>query len=179
MTTVASGRCTSAPVPVARAIGMNPNEATNAVIKTGRRRVSDPCRIASSKGSPSSRRFSMNEIITMPFSTATPERAMNPTAAEIDNGIPLSHKERNPPVNAKGTPVNTNSALAFVPNAANNNRVNQNKGQGNHHPQSLRCGNQVLELAAPLDPITRLCYRGCKACFALLQQKNPGLGLLH
>ena len=35
MTTVASGRCTSAPVPVAIAMGTKPSEATKAVISTG------------------------------------------------------------------------------------------------------------------------------------------------
>jgi len=39
MTTVASGRWTSAPTPVLRAIGMKPRLATSAVISTGRRRV--------------------------------------------------------------------------------------------------------------------------------------------
>ena len=32
--------------------------------------------------------WGVNEIITTPFSTATRESAMKPTAAEIDNGIP-------------------------------------------------------------------------------------------
>lgn len=36
MTTVAIGRCTSAPVPVAIAIGTKPSNATRAVIRTGR-----------------------------------------------------------------------------------------------------------------------------------------------
>jgi len=94
ITTVANGRCTSAPVPVARAMGINPKEATSAVIKTGRNRVREPCRIASSKGSPFSRNSPMKEIITNPFNTATPERAMKPIAAEIDKGIPLTHKEK-------------------------------------------------------------------------------------
>ncbi len=40
MTTVASGRCTSLPGAVERAMGRNPNDATSAVIKTGRRRSS-------------------------------------------------------------------------------------------------------------------------------------------
>ena len=53
ITTVAKGRWTSAPVPVAKAIGTNPREATKAVIKTGLNRMSDPCRIASSSGTPS------------------------------------------------------------------------------------------------------------------------------
>jgi hypothetical protein len=34
ITTVASGRCTSAPAPVAIAIGTKPRDATSAVIKT-------------------------------------------------------------------------------------------------------------------------------------------------
>ena len=42
ITTVANGFCTSAPVPVARAMGMNPKEATSAVISTGRNRVTAP-----------------------------------------------------------------------------------------------------------------------------------------
>ena len=33
----------------------------------------------------------MKVTITSPFSTATPDRAMNPTAAEIENGMPRSH----------------------------------------------------------------------------------------
>ncbi len=36
MTTVANGFCTSAPVPVARAIGTKPSEATSAVMITGK-----------------------------------------------------------------------------------------------------------------------------------------------
>jgi hypothetical protein len=40
MTTVASGRCTSAPVSVASAIGTKPRGPTSAVMMTGRNRVS-------------------------------------------------------------------------------------------------------------------------------------------
>ena len=40
ITTVASGRCTSAPAPVLIAIGKKPSEATEAVINTGLGRVS-------------------------------------------------------------------------------------------------------------------------------------------
>ena len=52
MTTVASGFCTSAPVPVASAIGTKPSEATSAVMSTGRSRVSAPSQIASSRPQP-------------------------------------------------------------------------------------------------------------------------------
>ena len=88
ITTVASGRCTSAPVPVASAIGTKPSAATSAVISTGRRRVAQPSRIARSTGAPSARSWRMNDTITRPLSTATPESAMKPTPAEIENGMP-------------------------------------------------------------------------------------------
>ena len=44
MTTVASGRCTSAPMPVLNAIGTKPRLATSVVISTGRSRVRAACR---------------------------------------------------------------------------------------------------------------------------------------
>ena len=96
-----------APVPVARAIGTKPRDATRAVISTGRRRVMAPSHTAWSRLRPSCNRLRMKEIITRPLSTATPDRAMKPTAAEIDSGIPRSHRASTPPVRAKGMPVNT------------------------------------------------------------------------
>ena len=63
-----------------------------------------------------------DEIITTPFNTATPERAMKPTAADMDSGMPLIHSETMPPVHASGTPVNTISACWVDPNAANSMR---------------------------------------------------------
>src|SRR5581483_10262421 len=55
MTTIARGRCTSAPAPVAIAIGTNPRLATSAVIKIGRSRVSEPSNTASRTCLPCSR----------------------------------------------------------------------------------------------------------------------------
>ena len=57
MTTVASGRCTSEPAPVAIAIGTKPRLATSAVISTGRKRVSEPSSTESSTPLPSSRNW--------------------------------------------------------------------------------------------------------------------------
>jgi hypothetical protein len=54
MTTVASGRWTSLPGAVDRAIGMKPSAATSAVVRTGRRRSSAAWRIASTWSMPSS-----------------------------------------------------------------------------------------------------------------------------
>jgi len=47
ITTVARGRSTSDPVPVASALGTTPRAATHAVISTGRRRSAAPRRAAS------------------------------------------------------------------------------------------------------------------------------------
>ena len=87
ITTVASGRWTSAPTLVFNAIGTNPNAATSAVIMIGRRRSSRVSSIASSTERPSSsilRRIV--ETSTRPLSTDTPETATKPTPAEIVNG---------------------------------------------------------------------------------------------
>ena len=46
----------------------------------------------------------------MSFSTATPDMAMNPTPAEIENGISRSHRAKTPPTQANGTPVKTRRA---------------------------------------------------------------------
>ena len=109
ITTVASGRCTSAPAPVAIAIGTNPTEATSAVDNTGRNRSCAPCRTASSTGSGSPSRPSRSALIwsmrTKPFSIAIPDKAMKPIAAVIEKGMPRSHSARTPPVTAKGMPV--------------------------------------------------------------------------
>ena len=110
MTTVARGRWTSAPVPVASAMGRKPSEATSAVINTGRRRVRALSRMASSSDLPSSRSWLMKVTSTNPFKTAMPERAMKPTAAEMEKGHPRRANAATPPVKAKGTPVKTSKA---------------------------------------------------------------------
>src|ERR671934_2563975 len=112
ITTVASGRCTSAPTPVLNAIGTNPRLATSAVISTGRSRTSADSSTASARPSPRSRSWRMNVTSTMLFSTDTPDTAMNPTAAEIENGIPRSHNATTPPTLPNGTAVNTSSTSA-------------------------------------------------------------------
>ena len=75
-------------------------------------------------------RFGMNEIITSPLSTATPDKAMKPTAAEMDNGMPRAHSASTPPVSAKGMPVNTSSPSFRLPNIANNSTNTRNSAPG-------------------------------------------------
>ena len=101
-TTVASGFCTSAPAEPETAIGKNPKAAADAVSKTGLSRSLAPIRINSL--------MSLNlvsidlkcSIITMPFSTAIPKSAMNPTPAEILNGISLAQSKSTPPIAESG-----------------------------------------------------------------------------
>lgn len=48
-------------------------------------------------------------IIRMPLSTATPNRAIKPTPAEMLNGSPRSHRARMPPMIDSGTVEKTTS----------------------------------------------------------------------
>ena len=119
MTTVASGRCTSAPWPVASAIGTKPSDATRAVIRIGRSRTRQPVVIARSRAMPSCRSWLTNVTMTTPFSTATPDRAMKPIAAEIENGMSRNHRPTMPPDSPSGTPLNTSSAYFTLRNIEN------------------------------------------------------------
>ena len=119
MTTVASGRCTSAPAPVAIAMGTKPNEATSAVIRTGRNRVRAPSSTASNIVLPSCRKRSMNVIITKPLRTATPESAIKPMPALMESGMSLRMSANIPPVSERGTPLKTSNASAADPRLTN------------------------------------------------------------
>ncbi len=44
-----------------------------------------------------------------------PERAMNPTPAEIENGISRTIRARTPPIAARGTPVKMSAASRSEP----------------------------------------------------------------
>src|SRR6185503_18718186 len=88
MTTVASGLCTSAPAPVASAIGKNPKAATAPVVMTARIVWIAPLSIASSMESPPSMRRFTSFAMTTPFKTETPASAMKPTAAGMLNDRP-------------------------------------------------------------------------------------------
>ena len=110
ITTVASGRCTSAPSPCDSAIGKKPIEATRAVMSTGRNLV---LQLSTMRWCMSATPLRCSRFIcpmsTMPLSTATPNRAMKPTPADMENGIPLSHNAHTPPMAASGMAENTKS----------------------------------------------------------------------
>lgn len=109
----ASGCCPSAPAPVEMAIGTKPRLATSAVMSTGRRRVSPPSRIARSSGCPCVRSALMDDTNTTPFTTATPNNAMNPAPATMLKGMPRSSRAKTPPTVASGMPLKTRPRRAM------------------------------------------------------------------
>ena len=103
ITTVAKGRCTSAPAPSLKAIGKKPRDATNAVINTGRNLTLVPIKtIRLTSFIPSFFNRLNSAIKTIPFKTATPNNAINPTPALMLKGIPLSAKNKIPPIADNG-----------------------------------------------------------------------------
>ncbi len=128
ITTVANGFCTSAPEPVDNAIGKKPNEATVAVINTGRNLTEVPFRIIAFMSVIPSFFSRLNSLInTMPFNTATPNSAIKPTPAEMLNGIPLNHKANTPPIALIGIAVKMSSEYLIEPNVKNRSRrINAN-----------------------------------------------------
>ena len=56
-------------------------------------------------------------IMTRPFSTATPDSAMKPTAAVMEKGMPRSRSANTPPASAIGTALNTIAAGMKPPSA--------------------------------------------------------------
>ena len=73
-------------------------------MSTGRKRLTAPDKTASITPNPSSRSRLKQLTITMPLSTATPLRAMNPIAAVMLKGMPRNHSASTPPVTASGIP---------------------------------------------------------------------------
>ena len=107
ITTVANGRCTSAPADEEIAIGKKPNAAAEAVNNTGRNLSVVPFRISSSISFISPLCFNSLKCSTstIPFSTAIPKSAIKPTPAEMLKGKSLIHKNSMPPTAESGMAV--------------------------------------------------------------------------
>lgn len=80
-TTIASGRCTSEPIPELNTIGRNPKAATSAVIKMGRSRALQDS-MAASKLEWLVAEVVMNSTSTMQLRTEIPIKAIKPTSAD-------------------------------------------------------------------------------------------------
>ncbi len=126
-----------------------------AVIRTGRNRLIEPSRTASATGRPWARSPWMNEMITSPFSTATPDKAMKPTPALIESGMSRSTSAATPPVRASGTPLNTRSGVADGAEAHAQQDEDQQQRHRHNDGQPLRGRDQLLEPPAPADPVAR------------------------
>ena len=104
MTTVAKGRCTSAPADPDTAMGRKPNMAAVAVRRMGRMRSCVPLMILRLMlFIPSFFNELKRLMSTRPLSTATPKRTMKPTPAEMEKGMPRNSKANTPPTVASGT----------------------------------------------------------------------------
>ena len=97
VTTVASGRCTSAPALVETAIGRKPRLAAVAVVSTGRSRSIAASRAAARASLPCRRCSTMVLTSTTPFSTAMPNSAMMPPVAAKGRLMKISPASRTLP----------------------------------------------------------------------------------
>ena len=106
ITTVAKGRCTSAPAEAETAIGKNPSTSVSAVKRIGLILLLVPRRIRSPRSFTPSAFNSFNPLIrTSPFKTATPKSTIKPTPAEILKGIPRNQSANTPPMAANGMAI--------------------------------------------------------------------------
>ena len=131
ITTVANGRCTSAPADDEIAIGKNPKAAAAAVNKTGRSLSVVPFKMSSFISfMPLCFNSLKCSISTIPFSTAIPNNAINPTPAEILKGKSRIHKNNTPPTADKGIAEYTIKASLMDPKAKCNKINIKNKAIG-------------------------------------------------
>ena len=106
ITTVASGRCTSAPAELDTAMGRKPSMAAVAVSRMGRKRSRVPVIIRSLMLlTPCWCKALKRLMSTRPLRTATPKSTMKPTPADMLKGIPRRVRARMPPMVASGTAI--------------------------------------------------------------------------
>ena len=106
ITTVAKGFCTSPPAPVLIAIGIKPKAGTRAVINTALNLDLVACiTIRMESCQPSAFNLLNSDTNKIPFKTATPNKAIKPTPAEMLKGISLAHKAKIPPMADNGMAV--------------------------------------------------------------------------
>ena len=113
------------------AIGIKPKEATAAVIKMGLNLVLVAVAMMSKivlLGSIANLFISVNN--TIPFNTATPNKAIKPTPADILKGISLIHNANTPPIAEKGMAEKINKQCLIFLNAKNSITKINNKATG-------------------------------------------------
>ena len=93
--------------------------------------------------------------ITSPLSTATPDSAIKPTAAEIENGMPRSHSARTPPVQRQRHRAEHQQRVARRAHRASSSRKIMHEADRHDDGEALAGGRQVFGLTAPRHPVAR------------------------
>ena len=107
--TMEKGFCVSEPMPVERAAGSRPRQATRAVIIMGRRRIRAASRVAVRISRPSCRNLLMKDTRITAVSTETPISASKPSTEDTLNGVCVSLSAISAPT---GSVITTPSAIA-------------------------------------------------------------------
>ena len=79
----------------------------------------EPTRTAVSTSAPLARSCWNTDSITTPLSTACPDSAMKPIAADTDSGMPNTHSATKPPISANGTLTRISTASCTDLKASN------------------------------------------------------------
>ena len=153
ITTVASGRCTSAPGPVASAIGTNPSEATRAVIKTGteprQRALLDSLK-------------KRTAFVAQTLDEVDDDKAIEHChAGQGDKADASADRHRNiaqqkrchAAGQRKRNAAEDQCSVGSRPEAQEQQQEDQHQGDGNDNRQPPCCGHKLFELTAPADPV--------------------------
>ena len=81
--------------------------------------------------------------------TETPSSDMNPMAAEMLNGSPVTSSARMPPATANGMPASASKRVARRVEQAVEQDQDQAETDGHEHQKALLGILQILELARP------------------------------
>ena len=96
----------------------------------------------------------MNVTMTSPFSTATPDSAMNPTPAEMEKSIPRRRRATIPPLRAQRHAAEDDQGVADGIEGAEQHDEDQEQADGDDDRQPLLGGAEVFELPAPFNVIS-------------------------
>ena len=111
--------------------------------------------------------------------TATPDMAMKPIAAEIENGMSRNQSAKMPPTQANGMPVKTAQRVDDVAIRAVEQAKDQHECDRHDDQQPGVRPLQILELAAVFDAVAarraaRLCSAiCCRASATKLPRSRP------
>ena len=101
---------------------------------------------------PCARKPRINASMTRPFSTATPDRAMNPTPAEMDSGIaqPQCH---NSAAKREGNAAKHQQSVSNIAEHGIEQNKNQSEGHRNDNLKALGC-KSIARIAPPCCPVS-------------------------